>query len=89
MRAFMPNLAPLRVLSADARFPLMEIVPRLQVLEVRGKEDALRGLPGIYFDAARVAHAVVIVAAHLSVTIQVAGVASLVLRRRRSSATNQ
>ncbi len=41
--------------SMPAEFPLMEIVPRLQVLEVRGKEDALRGLPGIYFDAARVA----------------------------------
>ena len=38
-----------------ADFPLMDIVPRLQVIEVQGKMDTLRGLPGVYFDASRVA----------------------------------
>jgi len=49
------DIPDLPVASMPADFPLMDIVPRLQMLEVQGKEDALRGLPGIYFDAARVA----------------------------------
>ena len=48
------NVPKLPDAEAPANFPLIDIVPRLQVLEVRGKIGALKGLPGVYFDAARV-----------------------------------
>lgn len=38
-----------------ADFDLVEIVPNLRVLEIASKPDVLRGIPGIYFDATRVA----------------------------------
>lgn len=37
-----------------SELPLDTIIPQLQVLEVQDKVGALRGLPGVYFDASRV-----------------------------------
>lgn len=48
------DVPPIPDAKAPPDFPLSEIVPRLQVIEVQGKVDALRGLPGVYFDANRV-----------------------------------
>lgn len=40
--------------TMPADFPLSDIIPRLQIIDVQGKVDALRDLPGVYFDAGRV-----------------------------------
>ena len=37
-----------------SELPSETIIPQLQVLEVQDKVGALRGLPGVYFDASRV-----------------------------------
>ncbi len=49
------NVPPIPEITEPLDFQLADIVPRLQLLEVRGQADALKGLPGVYFDASRVA----------------------------------
>lgn len=48
------NVKDIPVATLSDNLPLIDIVPRLQILEVQGKVDALTGLPGVYFDASRV-----------------------------------
>jgi len=52
--ADVPEL-PTPAATPPVEVSLIDIVPRLQLIEVQGKVDALRGIPGVYFDATRVA----------------------------------